>query len=364
MADWDFILAPTTVSVEIQLDEVSILNNSLRMLCAVDHHSGLHEWISHTSDDLSKEQRMDTHYLICEYVDFWQSELHAPTFPAFIEALKTVDTSGIANIALHWFREVPDYPGDEAMLESKESFLHYVEALMSEKYAHKGETLDLDKWATSYDYIQNPDTLVELAIEHLQYMWDSHLKDEWQRMKPIVNEAVEAFRAVDYSGMSAFDAVEMVTGRNMRGKDFFEEKIEQTEKLIFMPNVHLGPYISWGKSSEEKSMIFFFGARPPKGVAVKSTALGRSELLNRLNALADETRLKMLERLTQNEELCAQDFINQLDLSQSSASRHLRQLTAAGYVSERRRDVAKCYSLNRERIDDTILSLQDFLKKS
>ena len=66
---------------------------------------------------------------------------------------------------------------------------------------------------------------------------------------------------------------------------------------------------------------------------MKSTALSRSELLVRLNALADETRLKIIELLTQNEEMCAQDFITMLDLSQSSASRHLRQLTHGGRAS-------------------------------
>ena len=54
----------------------------------------------------------------------------------------------------------------------------------------------------------------------------------------------------------------------------------------------------------------------------------------------------------------------QLDLNQSAASRHLRQLSAAGYITERRRDVAKCYSLNRERINDTFRALDRFLTRS
>src|SRR5690606_26028098 len=190
------------------------------------------------------------------------------------------------------------------------------------------------------------------------------LKDEWKRVKPMLQEAVDAFSEIDYEGMTAYDAIETVTGRNMRGKDFFEERLEKTDKLIFMPNAHLGPYISWGVTDDERTMLFFFGARPPKNAKMKSSALSRSELLVRLNALADETRLKILEMLTENEELCAQDFITGLDLSQSSASRHLRQLTASGYLSERRRDVAKCYSINPERIDDTIQALKIFLKKN
>lgn len=362
MADWDFILAPTTVSVEIQLDEVAILNNSLQMIRAEDFHSGLHEWVSRTAHDLSEEQ-MANHLIVCNYLDYLQAKINAKNYPDFIASIKNVDPSGLYEVLLHWMREHADYPGDPAMLKSKDSFLHYVELLLSEKYAHKGETLDLDKWAIEYDYITDPKALLELAAEHLQFIWDQYLKVEWKRVKPMLQEAVEAFRAIDYSNMSAYEAIETVTGRNMRGKDFFEERLENTEKLVFMPNAHLGPYISWGQSAEEKAMVFFFGARPPKDAPVKSTALSRSELLVRLNALADETRLKILELLTEHEELCAQDFINQLDLSQSSASRHLRQLTASGYVSERRRDVAKCYTLNPDRIEDTIHSLKNFLKK-
>jgi DNA-binding transcriptional ArsR family regulator len=112
-------------------------------------------------------------------------------------------------------------------------------------------------------------------------------------------------------------------------------------------------------------MIIFYGARLPRTSAPENaptTALTRSELLMRLNALADDTRLKMLKLLTEREEICAQDFINELNLSQSSTSRHLRQLTASGYVNERRRDVAKCYSLNHERVEDTLNALARYLQ--
>lgn len=363
MADWDFILAPSTVAVEIKYDEVAILINMLRMISADDFHSGLHEWIPRTAQELSAEQ-LEINHIICNYIDpLCTSDIQAETFPEFIKKLPSIKPERLLDIALHWLRPLPNYPGDEAIMETKESFLHYVEVLVTEKYAAKGEDLELERWGREYDYLQNPQELLALISEHLQFMWDNFLKAEWKRVKPVIEEAVEAFSAIDYSGMSGFEAIETVTGRNMRGKEFFEEKLEKSDKLIFMPHAHLGPYISWGSSPDDNTMVFFFGARPPKGAKTKSTALSRSELLVRLNALADETRLKMLELLTQEDELCAQDFINQLDLSQSSASRHLRQLTASGYVSERRRDVAKCYSLNPERIDDTIRSLKEFLNK-
>ena len=54
-------------------------------------------------------------------------------------------------------------------------------------------------------------------------------------------------------------------------------------------------------------------------------------------AFADETRLKMLVILARHGELCVCDFEGALGLSQSTASRHLRRLYAAGLVDHRRR---------------------------
>jgi len=363
VADWDFILAPSTVAVEIRLDEVGTLINSLKMLSAEDFHSGLHEWISRTAAEIG-EERLKLNQQLCNVCEHLHADIQADSFPEFIQALKKVNPDSVGEYVVSWMREKPNYPGDEAMLTSRETYLNYVYALMNEHYTSKGETMDLDEWGENWDFFTQPALVMEKLNEHLPFMWEHYLKAEWKRVKPMLEEAVDAFSTLDYSNMTAYDAIEAVTGRNMRGRDFFEEKLERMEKLVFIPNAHLGPYISWGESHVQRTFIFFFGARPPKNVKMKSTALSRSELLVRLNALADETRLKMIELLTQNEEMCAQDFITTLDLSQSSASRHLRQLTASGYLTERRRDVAKCYTLNPDRIEDTVRALKEFLRKS
>lgn len=363
MADWDFILAPATVAVEVVLDEVAIVSNTLKMLKAEEFHDGLHEWIIQTAHKLTPEQQK-LGESVGWNIDRFALESGAKTFPDFIKSIPQLPASLVIDNALYWMRENDDYPGDDAIINDLDTYLDYTRQCVAEKYAKKGEEFHAEHWAEHWEMLQNPQQFLDEAVDYMQFMWDTYLETEWLRVKPMLQEAVKAFNEIDYDGMSAFDAIETVTGRNMRGKDFFEDKIEKAEKLIFMPSAHLGPYISWGATEDESTMLFFFGARPPKNVAMKSTALGRSELLVRLNALADETRLKMLEMLTESEELCAQDFINNLDLSQSSASRHLRQLTASGYLTERRRDVAKCYSINPDRVDDTIQALGLFLRKS
>jgi DNA-binding transcriptional ArsR family regulator len=76
----------------------------------------------------------------------------------------------------------------------------------------------------------------------------------------------------------------------------------------------------------------------------------RAEVLRPLQALADDTRLRILEMLAEGgegSELRAQDLISQLGSSQPNVSRHLKQLVAAGLVDERRAgDANKWYRLN------------------
>jgi DNA-binding IclR family transcriptional regulator len=59
-------------------------------------------------------------------------------------------------------------------------------------------------------------------------------------------------------------------------------------------------------------------------------------------------------------ELCAQEIIDLLELSQSTCSRHLRQLTASGYLRERRTESGKCYSLNPDRLVDTARAIESY----
>jgi ArsR family transcriptional regulator, arsenate/arsenite/antimonite-responsive transcriptional repressor len=53
-------------------------------------------------------------------------------------------------------------------------------------------------------------------------------------------------------------------------------------------------------------------------------------------SLADETRLKILWLLTDQEELCVCDVMRTLGITQSKASRHLRYLYHLGWVTDRR----------------------------
>jgi ArsR family transcriptional regulator, arsenate/arsenite/antimonite-responsive transcriptional repressor len=63
-------------------------------------------------------------------------------------------------------------------------------------------------------------------------------------------------------------------------------------------------------------------------------------------SLADETRLKILWLLMDQEELCVCDIMAVLGITQSKASRHLRYLYHLGWVTDRREGVWMNYRLS------------------
>jgi ArsR family transcriptional regulator len=161
--------------------------------------------------------------------------------------------------------------------------------------------------------------------------------------------------------MSKFEAAQLVLGEDLikEKEEHFKLMFEQVERLVFVPSAHLGPY--FGKFRAGNTVWMLFGARIPKGVQVYAPDLSRAEILIRINALADDTRLRILKLVSEEGELRSQDIMNRVELSQSAVSRHLKQLSATGYLSERRCEGAKCYTLNPNRVKDTLSAISLFL---
>jgi DNA-binding IclR family transcriptional regulator len=57
----------------------------------------------------------------------------------------------------------------------------------------------------------------------------------------------------------------------------------------------------------------------------------------------------------------SQEIMETINLSQPSISRYLTQLTATGYLQERRENGAKVYILNQDRSEKTLKAVHAFL---
>jgi ArsR family transcriptional regulator len=76
----------------------------------------------------------------------------------------------------------------------------------------------------------------------------------------------------------------------------------------------------------------------------------RTALAERFKALADPTRVAIVNRLAGEGEVCVCAFVNDLDLSQPTISHHLRVLREAGLVEASRRGTWAYYRLVPETV--------------
>lgn len=365
---FEYVLAPRTVSLGFSTAPGLNAVESLRLLASDEQMSGFGEWVVRTKALLTPEEkeRHDLVYGVLYFVLFAALKNHRlvdTPMPQLIARLRQIDPHLLRDQAMDHIVELQTlYPESwprpavtaADLMNDSTLLIDYVSQVWNCSSADMGPVVA---------YMHDPEAMKTLIVDHSQAMWDRWLEPEWLRIRPMLEESIAAFQSMQYADheMTGYEAVRAVTGRDMRGA--FEEKMKAADRLVFVAGAHLGPYISMFK--DDATVYILFTARAPRGAKVApSSDLSRAELLVRLNALADDTRLKILELLTQHEELCAQDFIEILDLSQSTVSRHLSQLSASGYVIERRRDVAKCYTLNTDRVMDTLRALTSFLSRA
>ena len=81
----------------------------------------------------------------------------------------------------------------------------------------------------------------------------------------------------------------------------------------------------------------------------------------RFHALADETRLKIIDRLRDGEE-CVCNLTGPLGMRQSLLSFHLRTLKDAGIIRDRKEGRWVYYSLNFDVLDEMLTTLEPLKK--
>lgn len=74
-------------------------------------------------------------------------------------------------------------------------------------------------------------------------------------------------------------------------------------------------------------------------------------------ALANNTRLRIIEKLYDDEELSCQDISNTLNFSQSTISHHFKVLIQANILTTRKEQTKMYYKLNRSMLDKIGINL-------
>jgi DNA-binding transcriptional ArsR family regulator len=365
----DTIIAPETVRVRVSLAPAHNAFHSLMLLYNADELSGLGEWIPQTWAVLTPEER-ETHRLVLNGLHYAAvPEKDWPSFPAYVDHLAAMDPIALRDKMLRAYACIPPGDGatclgmgDEPLPVDLDQALSSVEAYLEFLVARFGsDQIDREIETQAYSLVIDPPAMQATIVDHLRAMWTGHLAAEWARVEPMLQDAVRAFQQVSLADKSVLEAAQWITGQEL-GEEKWQKAFAQAEQVIFVPSAHVGPYL--GRFCPTRILWVVFGARLPEGAPFEAPDLSRAEMLVRLNALADDNRLRVLKWIAERGEMSSQDLISELELSQSTVSRHLKQLTATGYLDERRCNGAKCYKLNAGRIRDTLQAISAFLLAS
>ena len=349
----------------VQLEPTLNLFGSMLLVAAEEEEPGIHEWVSKTRSRMSVEERarhklvmIGLHYAVMPekagvaFEEYLQELDATPPSQLRERLLKAYSTICFTNEAKEHAGKPVDW---EKVLSSAKNYVNFLRQRFGD------ELVDQDMETQAYQYVIDPLAMKQLITGHLRWFWENHLQAEWIRVRPMLEASAKAFNQVDVSGKSRTEIVQFVTGKEVHESKWGNDLLKAKE-LVFIPNAHFGPYMRATKI--DNTLYIHFGAHLPEGSDVRVPELDRAEIVSRLSALADDTRLSILQMIMERGEMRSQEVMEATNLSQPSVSRYLTQLAATGYLLERRENGAKVYVLNRDRIEKTLKAVQAFLLQS
>jgi DNA-binding transcriptional ArsR family regulator len=341
---------------------------SLASIADAEDSPGISDWSVQVRKALSTEE-WETHQILVQWIgvealsNVTRSAAALADFPTYIQTVAAQDPARLRDTLVRWIaacpsarlthRPISPAPEIHALLASEQALADFY------GMADKGEQ-EVALSRRTYRYLTDPPALQALITAYLDRFWQAHLYDEWEHVLPILERAVDASKEIATTGMSHFEAIEAIARRNLRGV-YRADVLGAYSTLRFIPTTHSGPYIL--KFGDDRELRIAFGAHRLRATAQRTEAADTTALVDRLKALGDETRLKIVQLLSAHGELGTQEIIEGLDLSKSAASRHLRQLYATAILDVRvdQDGIRKYYRLNPDLGDEMFRMLSSVL---
>ena len=215
--------------------------------------------------------------------------------------------------------------------------------------------------------LDDPEDLKQRTIDVFQGVWDHVVREARDADYPLLRSAAERGSALVDRGFN--DAYSALTGQ--RVPEVLSHPPASITRVTFCPSAHLGAFVSY--IAYEPDLVVFFSApgllertgerdATPAARATASATNGGAapptDLLDATRALADPTRLRIVDLLLEGE-LYAQEIVARLGVAQSAASRHLAQLERAGIVTVAARRGSKYYAVNADRLESLAAALTE-----
>lgn len=344
--------------------ETAPIYNALCSMCLLsqDHLDTISDWVDFTKQHLTDAERMMSEDA-CNTVPYVETA-GASDMDTLLENLSKTDPAVIRRQALERLREkavryakLADVPDIETIGADREMFLDLVERIMTCK-GHES-MFNREEEDLFFTQLNDGPAYRDRLVGAVRQLWEKHVRVEWPRVMPSVEASVEAFESIEIPGDSFTEQLLFITERDSLPEEWLEP-LDEAREVVFIPSVHIGPFMIM-LHHDDQAVYIVGRARIPEGSPVHEAGLDRSDLLIRLEALSDASRLRVLELASERGVVTTGDVMEELDLSQSSASRHLTQLTATGLLSVDASERTKRYSVNASRVDQVFSGLKTLL---
>jgi DNA-binding transcriptional ArsR family regulator len=352
---------PVRESLRVSLQPAGNAIASMLLVLKEEEMPNASTWVAQTRSQLTADELLRHRLVIIGFFYVVLPDAEWPSFPNYLDHLEKTDAVALRKKMLDTYASIC-FGCDEIITKTEvnwdtvlSSADHYVQFLL-ERFGERHVEVELENQA--YEYVIDPEAMKALIVGHLRWFWEEHLAQEWAQREPILLESTKAFDKLDTYNKSRLEVARYITGQDL-DEASWEASLEEAKRVLFIPNPHIGPYVT--KMHIGNTLSVIFGARQPEDASVRIPELDRADIVARMSALSDDTRLRILQMIAKNSEMRSQDIIEEVALSQPSVSRYLTQLTVTGYLQERRVNGAKAYTLNRDRIEKTLRALHKFL---
>ena len=335
---------PVTTNVAIEPVYNSLL--SLALLTADPTMVKVEPWITQTAAQLTPKQRHDNRLIFEGLGQALLPDRSYVDFPAYLAALEAQAPTVLRD------RLLAPLALDQAPNEiDQPRFIQQMTA------AYQLNPLDETLLAAVYQLLHEPVAMHRLITTHLRTLWNDYLATEWERSLRNAQSMTYLLAKCTWPTTSAQDAIRAFLRRPL--PDALSAQLGGVEQVIFVPSPHVHLH---AERFGSPTTIWVFALANFWTLPLRSEPIQRTEVLAPLSALADETRLHILELLASHQELFAQELITKLEVSQPTVSRHLKQLRSANLITEQRgNDANKSYQLNATAIETLFHTLTQLL---
>lgn len=200
----------------------------------------------------------------------------------------------------------------------------------------------------------NPVTFGENYLQALSAYYDGFFAEEEKRIAPKLEQALQKAQTL----AEKYDLVSLL---NKLLDGDWDESILELEELIMVPSYWYSPW-SINSLLKPERMLLLYGSRPKEESLVPGEIVPE-DLMQKLKAMTDPTRLRILRYLMQ-EHLTPAELARRLRLRAPTVTHHLHSLKAAGMVKYVMRGKHEhLYYAKMDSIKSTYTLLKEFLEQ-